>query len=107
MPKKKTKSKSTASQYGKSSKVQVEGSGSLPDRLKKADCLYLNGVISKQAHGVFHTDLENGMTAICTARRMANIKISLMLGDKVVVEIPTATLNPNEQLRGRIVWRQR
>ena len=84
----------------------AEGSKGFPDRLKKSGCIYIDGLIEHTAHGTYNCKLENGLDAICTARKMENVRISLMPGDKVVVEIPASALNPNEERqRGRVVWR--
>lgn len=86
----------------------IESTGkrdSLSEKYKKPSCLYLDGVITKGAHGKYHVSLENDMNALATANKMNNLKIGLMEGDKVVVEIPLLSLNPNERVQGRIVWR--
>lgn len=86
----------------------AEGKTGFPDQHHKEGCLYIDGVIEQSAHGFYHVTLTNKMLAITTARKLENARISLMAGDKVVVEIPTSALNPNEdKIRGRIVWRHR
>lgn len=58
------------------------------------------------AHGIYHVNLENQLNVIATARKMEQLRVGLLEGDKVVVEIPAAALNPNEaHQRGRILWR--
>ena len=84
----------------------AQGNKGFPDRLHKSGCIYIDGVIDHAAHGTYNITLENGMSATCTARKMENVRISLMPGDKVVIEIPTSALNPNEEKqKGRVVWR--
>ena len=69
--------------------------------------MYLDGEVTSNAHGTYHVSLTNGLTAICTARKLENLKVGLMPGDVIVVEVPLLSLNPNEIIRGRVVWRKR
>ena len=88
-------------------KQPVSGDG-FPERLKKNDCIYINGVVTQNAHGFSHVELENEMLAVCTSRKLDAAKISILMGDSVVVEIPTAGLEPGAtRIKGRIVWRFR
>ena len=107
MANKKVRARTSGKNYGHQSSIKVEGKGGLPKQLEREGHLYLSGTIEKQAHGFFHVQLENDMTCLCTARRMQSRHISLMLGDKVVVEIPLLGMSPGETLKGRIVWRHR
>ena len=93
------------SSRSKKQSVPVEGTSTLPNHLKKEGCIYINGIIDSGAHGFYHVNLENKMNALCTARRMEALKLSLLPGDDVVIEIPANSLNPTERLNGRIVWR--
>lgn len=88
-------------------KVRNEGSTGIPEKLKKSDCVYVDGLIEHSSHGFHKVAMDNGMESLCTSRRMENLRVGLLAGDRVVVEIPTATMNPNERIRGRIVWRYR
>jgi len=94
---------------GKSRKLgkPSEGAAGMPEHMKKADCLYIDGEVRKGAHGMWHVSLDNSMNALCTARKMDNLKIGLLEGDQVLCEIPLLSMNPSETLRGRIVWRHR
>lgn len=94
-------------QRRKDSGVPNEGSTGIPEKFKKSDCVYIDGTIEHSSHGFHKVAMENGMEALCTSRRMENLRVGLLAGDRVVVEIPTATMNPNERIRGRIVWRHR
>ena len=78
-----------------------------PPHLKKDTCVYMDGVVESGAHGHWKIKLDNGMNALATARKLENIRINLLPGDKVTVEIPALGLNPKEVIRGRIVWRYR
>ena len=83
-----------------------ERSASRPEKYQKEGCLYIDGLITNSAHGTYIVELDNGMVANCTARRMEHLRVSILNGDKVTVEIPTASLEPNaEYQKGRIVWR--
>lgn len=67
----------------------------------------MDGTIETGAHGIYHLELTNGMASIATARKMESLKLSLLPGDRVVAEIPANSLNPNEKIRSRIVWRHK
>ena len=67
----------------------------------------MNGKIESGAHGIYHLRLENEMTSVASARKMESLKLSLLPGDDVVAEIPANSLNPNETIRSRIVWRHK
>ena len=87
-------------------KPNPERSSSLPEKYRKESCLYIDGLITNSAHGIYMVELDNGMVANCTARRMEHLRISLIDGDRVTVEIPTASLEPNAtHQRGRVIWR--
>ena len=87
-------------------KPKPERSASLPEKYRKEGCLYIDGLITNSAHGIYMVELDNGMVASCSARRMEHLRVSNLDGDKVTVEIPTASLEPNpESQKGRIVWR--
>ena len=87
-------------------KPNPERSASLPEKYRKEGCLYIDGIISNSSHGIYIVELDNEMKANCSARRMEHLRVSILDGDKVTVEIPTASLEPNaEYQRGRIVWR--
>ena len=46
------------------------------------------------------------MEAVLTARKLEGMKVSLLTGDSIVAEIPTAGFEPNvKRLVGRVVWR--
>ena len=91
----------------KKSYGNVEGSSGLPERMRKEGCLYIDGELVSGAHGTFHVSLENQMECICTARKMEALKVSLLPGDRCVIEIPAGSMSPTETLRGRIIWRHR
>ena len=93
---------------GEQSYRLLEG-GELPKHLVKADKIQIHGYIQQSCHGIYHVDLENGMKCLATARKMdAYMKVNLLMGDKVVVEIPPESLSANEpKVRGRIIWRCR
>ena len=67
----------------------------------------MDGVIEMGAHGTYHVTLENGLPAICTARKMESLKLSLLPGDDIVVEIPALSLSPTETVKGRVIWRHK
>ena len=75
--------------------------------MKKQDCLYLDGEITLASHGKYIVDLaDTPLEAICTARRMEKLRIGLMQGDVVTVEIPLLSMEPNsKRVHGRLVWR--
>lgn len=75
--------------------------------MRKEGCLYIDGVIDNGAHGIYHVSLENGLPAVVTARKMEALRLSLLQGDNVVVEIPALSMSPSEKLKGRIVWRHK
>jgi len=78
-----------------------------PDHLKKGSNIYMNGEVTSSCRGSYKVTLENGMSSMCTARKMDSyLKVSILVGDIVVVEIPPESLNPKEKyILGRIVWR--
>ena len=78
-----------------------------PDRLKKDGCIYLNGEVTFSSRGVYKVMMENDMEALCTATKMDHRRIGILLGDKVTVEVPTASLSPGSPIRARIIWRTR
>ena len=91
----------------KPNKKGIEGA-SFPEHFKKTGCLYVNGVISHACRGNYIVTLENGMEGVMTSRKLEGLKVSLLTGDAVVCEIPTAGFEPNaKRLRGRVVWRIR
>jgi len=65
------------------------------------------GEVSTSCRGSYKVLLENGMECVATARKIDSyLKVTILVGDTVTVEIPTASLSPNEKyIRGRIVWR--
>lgn len=85
-----------------------ENKEDLPERFRKPQFIYVKGEIMSGCRGTHHLNLENGMTCLATARRLENhLRVSLMVGDRVYVELDPQHLNPAETLRGRIVWRIR
>jgi translation initiation factor IF-1 len=38
---------------------------------------------------------------------MESLKLSLLQGDEVVIEIPALALSPTEVVRGRVIWRHK
>jgi len=91
---------------GRTGRANIEGS-TFPKSLHKDGCLYIDGVVDSGAHGHWKVELENGMEALTTARKLEKIRVGLLPGDKVAVEIPALSLNPLEKVRGRVVWRYR
>ena len=66
----------------------------------------MEGLIEQSAHGIHNVELDNKLKAVCTARKLDSIRVSLLPGDRVVCEIPTAGLEPGaSKLKARIVWR--
>lgn len=107
MKNKKTYSQKRAPRTRKPSNP-IEGCGDFPERLRKENCIYIKGVIDKAVHGIYHVTGENEMQFICTARRMEALKVGLITGDKVCIEIPLLGLEANaERQRARLVWRFR
>ena len=85
-----------------------EGFHDFPERMKKDDCLYINGVIEKSTHGIYHVTGENEMQFLCTARRMEALKVGLMPGDKVAIEVPLLGFESGAvRQRARLVWHYR
>ena len=85
-----------------------QSSPGLPDNIKKDRFIYQKGVITKVAHGTYKVNLESGIETINTARRLDTfLKISLIEGDIVYVEIDPLNLTPGEVVRGRIVYREK
>lgn len=76
-----------------------------PESRKKDSCLYVDGEVTLATRGVFKVQLDNGLECVASARKMEQLRVSLLPGDRVTCEIPALGLNPNEQIRGRIVWR--
>ena len=86
---------------------KIQGS-EFPERFKKEGCLYCNGVITSASRGYYFVELDNGMEAILTSRKLEKLRVSLLPGDEVVAEIPTAGFESNAtRLRGRVCWRFR
>lgn len=74
--------------------------------MRKEGAIYINGVVEFGSHGTFHVTLENGMKCIATAKKLDYLKVGVLPGDPVVVEIPAVSLNPSDKfVKGRIVWR--
>ena len=78
-----------------------------PEKLKKAECIYLNGQVTFSSRGVYKVMMENNLEAICTASKMDHKRVGILPGDEVTVEIPAASLSPGSAIRGRICWRMR
>lgn len=76
-----------------------------PEEKKKEGCVYIDGTVEHNAHGLYNIKLENGMNCVATASKMDHYRVLIMIGDKVTVEIPMNTLSPTNKIRGRIVWR--
>jgi len=86
----------------------IEGNQDFPEKLRKENCIYINGCIDKAVHGIYHVTGENEMQFLCTARRMEALRVGLMQGDKVVVEVPLLGLEAGaDRQRARLVWRFR
>ena len=80
----------------------------VPEKIYRKNFIYLEGKIEHSSYGIHHVTLENEMKALCTCRKLENFyKVSLMIGDKVLVEIDPLNLNPNDVVKGRIVWRMK
>lgn len=94
---------------GKAFGVQVSpyANTEYPEHLKKDACIYLEGTVTHSSRGVYKVQMENDMESICTASRMDHKRVSLLVGDNVTVEIPTASLSPGSTIRARIVWRMK
>lgn len=94
---------------GKHKKVvsSFGGTAEFPERLRKEGCIYIDGLVTHSCRGKHKVDLENGMKAITTASKMDHRKVSILIGDKVLVEIPALSLSPNGNINGRLVWRYR
>lgn len=76
-----------------------------PNQFKKDSCAYLNGEVSLSCYGIHHVLLQNGLKCICTSRKMDKLKIKILVGDVVTVEIPMSSLSTIDDLKGRVVWR--
>ena len=76
-----------------------------PDRLRKSDCIYLEGVVTLNSRGNSKVILENDLECLCSYSKLKHRRITLLVGDEVLVEIPVLSLAPGEKLRGRIVYR--
>ena len=86
----------------------IEGCQDFPHKLRKEDCIYINGTIDKAVRGIYHVTGENEMHFLCTARRMESLKVGLMPGDRVVIEVPLLGLEAGcDRQRARLVWRYR
>ena len=86
----------------------IEGKQGFPQHLRKDDCIYIDGVVDKAIRGTYHVTGSNEMSFLCTARRMESLRVSIMPGDNVVIEIPLLGLEEgSEKQRGRLVWRYR
>lgn len=80
-----------------------------PESRKKRDHIYMEGVIEYHAHGKYKVLLENGMDCLATANKLDFLKVNLLVGDNVLIEIPTSGLSPDSRYKvsGRIVYRSR
>jgi translation initiation factor IF-1 len=104
MKKRKNNYKSAGSRVnGKSSPTEY------PESRRKRDHIYMEGAITYHAHGKYKVLLDNGMDCISTANKLDFLKVNLLIGDRVLIEIPTSGLSPDGKykVQGRIVYRFR
>ena len=77
-----------------------------PEHLKKEGNLYLEGVVESSSRSFYFCKGENGMDFLCTSNKLDNLRIKVITGDRVVIEVPLLALEPDaERQRGRIVFR--
>ena len=87
---------------------QRKNAQGLPEKLERDGFIYIKGTVTKVAHGTYKCIHENGLETINTARKLDTyLKISLIEGDQVFVEINPSNLSPSETVRGRIVFREK
>jgi translation initiation factor IF-1 len=70
----------------------------------KVGHIYVDGRITSTSRGLYHIQLEDGLVALCTARKLEHKRIKLLIGDRVCAEIPVSSISP-DRIRGRLVWR--
>lgn len=85
----------------------VDGLSEYPDHKKKKDCIYADGVIQHAAHGTYKILCDNDIEVLGKSSMLDYRKVSLLVGDRVTVEIPALSLSPDDRVKGRVVFRYR
>ncbi len=72
--------------------------------MSREDQIEVSGIVKEvQRGGMYHIEIENGTTIICTTSgKMRAHKIKIVLGDKVKV-----ALSPYDLTKGRVIFRER